>query len=197
MATQFNKSMVSEVSICNQALGYLGAQRITSLDDDSTAANRCRDQFPFLRDAVLEARMWSFALGRAVSEVADKSAWGDLYEHQLPLEWMQVFRVYRDANGCHPAQWSREGEFVLADEPIVYMWGVRRVTDTNKFSQLFVQALAARLAAELAMPITNNRQLMGDMWNLYEAKLREAATRDGQQGTNETLRSSALVDVRR
>ena len=197
MATQLNRSMVSEVSICNQALGFLGASRITSLDDPSVAANRCRDNYSFLRDAVLEERMWSFALAREVSEVADKAAWGDLYQHQLPVEWMQVFRVFSDAGGHGKANWVREGEFVLADYPKVYLWGITRVTDTNKFSQLFVQALAARLAAELAMPITNNRELQADMWGLYQQKLRDAATRDGQQGSSERIQSSALVDARR
>jgi hypothetical protein len=196
MATQQNRSMVSEVSICNQALGWLGERPITSLSDASQNANICRDNYPFLRDAVLEERMWTFATARAVSTVADLSEWGDLYEHPLPLEWLAVYRVYQSADGM-PVNWSREGEYVLAGSSKVYMWGVKRVTDTGKFSQLFVQALAARLAADLAMPLTEDRRKQADAWALYQRKLAEAAARDGQQGSNERLRTSALVNVRR
>ena len=34
------------------------------------------------------------------------------------------------------------------------------------------------------------------MWNLYDDKLSEAATRDGQQGSNEIIQSNRLIDVR-
>lgn len=201
MATQENRSMVSEVSICNQALGWLGENLITSLDDPSRNANLCRDNYPFLRDAVLEERMWTFATDRAVSTVADLDAWGVQYKHPLPLEWLAVYRVYCTP-GATPDQgwpakgWRREGAYVLTQESTVYMWGVKRISDTGKFTQLFVQALAARLAADLAMPITEDRQKQADAWNLYQAKLAEAAARDGAQGANDHVRSSGLVDVR-
>jgi hypothetical protein len=203
MATQFNNSMVSEVSICNQALGWLGASQITSLDDPSTNANLCRNNYPFIRDAVLEERMWSFAVARATSTVADLDEWGKMYVHQFPLEWLQVFRAYCDVSAKDPSGWVKsegwrtEGNSVLSYDSTIYLWGVRRITDTNKFSQLFVQTVATRMAAELAMPITNNRRLQVDYWTLYEGKLATASTRDGQQGSNERIRSSALVDVRR
>jgi hypothetical protein len=35
-----------------------------------------------------------------------------------------------------------------------------------------------------------------DMWGLYQAKLREAAARDGAQGANDHIRSSGLVSAR-
>jgi len=52
------------------------------------------------------------------------------------------------------------------------------------------------LAADAAIPLTENRQLQADLWALYGDKLREAAARDGQQGMNDKLRMPILTGVR-
>lgn len=202
MATQENIPMISETSICNQALSWLGEDPINSLDDQSTTAEWMRNNYPFLRDAVLEERMWRFALVRDMSETVEKDGWGQMYKHSIPHNWIQVFRVYKDVSGRSPNYWpksdgwQKEGEFVLAKDPIVYMWGIQRITDTNKFSMLFTQALAARIAADAAIPLTENRALQGDMWRLYADKLSEATARDGMQGTVEKTKSDSLVVAR-
>jgi len=203
MATQTPRSMISETSICNQALSWLGVARITSLDDVSTAGQLCRDNYYFLRDAVLEERMWTFATTRTTSTVADLDDWGIRYKHSVPLDWLAVYRVYCDVSGYEQKDyiqsegWVREGNFVLSNDATVYMWGIKRVTDTANFSAMFVQALASRIAMDLAMPLTQNTKLAEKMTQLYAAKLDLAATRDGQQGRNERIRSHDLVDARR
>ena len=200
MADPSNGPMISEVSICNQALGYLGANPITSFADQSTTAELCRNNYPYIRDAVLEERMWTFATARATSTVADLDLWGQMYAHKIPLNWISVFRCYRDVNNIEcpikSAGWRREGQSVLSREATVYLWGIKRITNTGQFSPMFVQALAARMAAELAIPLSENAQLQGAMWQLYGTKLAEAATRDGQQGSNEQVQSNQYINAR-
>ena len=197
--------MVSSTSICNQALSWLAVDPIISLEDDSNTAQWCRLNYPFLRDAVLEERMWTFATDRAVSTVADKDAWGDMYVHPLPISWQSVYRCYRTVNKAgslgHAANitsegWVVEGGNVLSYDSTIYLWGVMRITDTGAFSSLFVQALAARIAADACMPFTENQKLQRDMWELFNGKLREAAARDGQQGSNDVIQSNTLIDAR-
>ena len=194
-----NDPMVSEVSICNQALLWLGQETIISFDDPSTTAEWCRNNYPFIRDAVLESRMWTFATSRAKSSTANLDAWGQEYSHNMPVYWISVFRVYRDvSNNTHqPIEWRREGNKILCSEANIFLWGLVYITDTGRFSPLFVQALAARIAADAAIPLTENRQLQADMWGLYNDKLSEAAARDGQQGTSDTITQSRLTGVRR
>ena len=81
MATQLNKSMVSELSIANQALGYLGANPIVSFDEPSTSAELMRDNYPFIRDAVMTEVAWTFAVVRATSTTADRDAWDQKFVH--------------------------------------------------------------------------------------------------------------------
>lgn len=199
MATQENRSMVSEVSIVNQALLWLGSKAITSLSDDSKEARWMKNNYPFIRDAVLEERRWTFAVERATSTVNDLDPWGQMYVHPLPAEWISVFRVFRHVR-AEAATWDRgwqvEGRNILSKWQTIYMRGIRRVTDTGIFSPLFVQALAARLAADAAIPLTENRQLQSDMWNLYSAKLAEAAAQDGSQGSNEYTEAETFINAR-
>ena len=192
MATQINESMISEVSICNQALSWVGANQITSLTDPTTEAEWCRANYAFLRDAVLEECCWTFATERATSTTGNEDPWGIYYEHQLPLEWLYVFRVYCDTNETE-VEWVREQEFVRAKAATIYMWGIKRITDTNKFSNLFVQTLAARIAADAAMFFTQNRNLQADLWALYQSKLQRAIIEDNRQGRNELERWNGLT----
>lgn len=199
MVDQVNGPMVSEVSICNQALGWLGQPRISSLNEESTNAMLCRDNFETCRDSVLEERNWTFATARIHSEVADMDEWERRYMHPIPSNWLHVHRVYRrvDTERKQWSQgWSREGQFVLAKEPVVYIQGTVRETDSGRWTPLFQQALAARIAATLAVPVTQNRLLQGDLWNMYDTFLSQAAVRDGQQGANETFDEGRLVGVR-
>jgi hypothetical protein len=208
MATQDVRSMVSEVSICNQALSWLAMDPITSLDDNDRTSQWMRINYPFLRDAVLEERNWTFATDRATSTVADLDAWGTMYVHPIPISWQSVYRCYSrigQGGSFGPTSpnanitsegWRREGGDILSYDSTVYMWGMKRLTDTGAFSSLFVQALAARIAADACVPFTENRELQRDLWNLYGVKLAEAATRDGQQGSNEVIVSDSLTRVR-
>ncbi|MHC4983877.1 MAG: hypothetical protein ACYTF6_12025 [Planctomycetota bacterium] len=195
---------VSEVSICNQALGWLGQDPLTSLEDQNVRGDLCRANYPVLRDTMLEDRAWSFAQRRERSETADQDSISSLYKHTVDEDWLLILRVFEDTNSLRApydsqavqAQWHREGDFVYAKSSVVYLWGITRVTDVTKYTEGFRQALAARLAADMAIPLTENRNLQSDMWALYERKLNEASVRDGQQGRNERVGNSRLIAVR-
>jgi len=202
MATQINKAMTSETSICNQALLWLGSRTITSLSEAGTTAELCRNNYPFLRDALLEARHWTFATARETSISSDEPVFGEGFVHKVPLDWLRVSRVFRDVESADPNQWipavgwRREGEEIIAREEIIHMWGTKRITDTGKFSMSFVQCLAARLAADLCMAITQDKVREKDLYAIYLAKLADAAALDGAQGRSEIIHSKRLLDAR-
>lgn len=193
MATQSTRPMVSETSICNQALSWVGANPISSLDESKKSAEWCRNNYPFIRDAVLEEFMWSFARDRVVKTVADQPVWGDgLYKFSMPLDWVQVFQVFQDEYET-PVEWEKEGRFILAKSETVYMKGVKRIVDTGFFSALFVDALATRIAAEAAVPLAENPRREKELWVSYRDKILWAQNRDGMQGRNRKVRKGNLT----
>lgn len=217
--------MPSQVSICNQALGWIGANLITSLDDDNREAQLCKTNFDDLRDAVLEEREWTFAVRRitlAPLLLTPKYGYGNQF--LLPPQVIRVLNVPDTTFGDTlsfftgatrqvqqgPDQqpqvpvWRKEsleepaatGNIILANTDQLLLRVIVRVTNIGLWSPMFVQAFASRLAADLAIPLTQNRTLQKDMWAIYEMKLGKAATMDGMQGRMEIKRSEALQRVR-
>ena len=187
---------MSEVSICNQALSLLGAigrdntVPLTSLDDDTNTARLCRLNYVPIRDAVLGEHNWSFATRwETLAESADPPPGEYAREYRLPPDVLEVLFVGEDYN--NPQEWRLEDNAIRTDGP-GKIQAIYRVEDTTKYSSLFTQALVSRLAAELAIPITNSRSLMENMFAMYDQKMRRAAARDSQQGTSRRIRSTWL-----
>ena len=192
--------MPSEVAICNQALGWLGASLITSLDDPSVQATLCKDNFATLRDATLEDAQWTFAVARAsVTEDPDPPEWGWDHRFRIPNDVLMVVGVQSNpsASKPRPIEYVREGKYLLTNyAQTLYIRYIKRVTDPNEFPPGYTQCLAARIAADLCVPLTRNPKLMETMWGLYDEKRRIAA-KEMMQGTREMFESSVLNDARR
>ena len=190
-------SIRSETSICNQALTRLGQDRILSLQENSVKAVWMAENYPALRNAVLEEAHWTFAQVRQRSESDVTNDW-DQIVHSVPLGWTKVFAVYDSPMGLNSldVEWKVEGAQVLSNRAIIWMRGIKEITDVKVFSELFTQALAARIAAEGAIAFTENRQLQADMWTLYEKLITEAVGHDGQQSSPERVRKGRLTQRR-
>jgi hypothetical protein len=216
---------VSTVDICNQALGWLGADPITSLDDSSKEAQLCKENFANLRDTVLEEREWTFAVRRfRLSPMVKKPVYGYAEQFLLPPEVLRVLNIPASRgefgglpflNGGAGADTQEglfdwrvesidEGNVILANisgtagqiTSNIRVRAIVRVTNEKLWSSMFVQALAQRIAADLAMALTNSFQIARTHWTLYESKLGAAATMDGMQGKSEVKRSDNLINVR-
>lgn len=210
----------SPVEICNLALGWLGGDLIISLDDPSVEAKLCKANYALLRDAVLEEREWTFAVTRLepVALLAGP-VYGFDKAFQIPVEVIRILQVSRAGEVIDGAiiegsflsatrggtgtgretriDWVREGDKILANNSAsIFIRALIRIEDTTKFSPAFDQALAARLAMELAIPITNSRTLQQDMAGLYAEKVRLAAASDGLQGRSQRVRADAFTVVR-
>lgn len=182
---------MSEVSICNQALTLIGAQTIISLGDDTKEAKLCSLNYAPVRDAVLSESDWTFATRwQELAKSADPAPGEFTNEYPLPSDVLAVLFVGENYN--NPEHWRLEDNAIRTDANKCKCQVLYRVEDTSKFSSLFTQAFVARLAAELAIPITNSRTLMENMFVMYEQKMKTAAARDSQQGKSRRIRSTWL-----
>ncbi len=194
-------SALSEVAICNLALSWLGANLITSFDDSSTESKLCSANYAPLRDAVLEAYQWSFATQRtrygAVVPEDDDDAY-ELLRFQIAPDVLRILRVSSDTDFTEVGriEWQVELGHILAVETPIFVMELVRVEETTQFSPMFTQALAARLAADLAAPITESVKKQEVMYALYLTKLDEAKTLDSMQGKSTRIRSSWMKNSR-
>lgn len=191
---------VSEVTICNLALSWLAGNLIISIDDDINEAKLCKANYELSRDAVLETMAWTFATKRfsLIPEV-DIPSWG--YDHQftIPADVITLLDVTNKsdtANGANDLDWRREGNLILCNASKVYIKAIIKVIDPTRFPPNFVQAVAARLAAEIAVPLTESKDLMMTMEGKYKDRLMIAAATDGIQGKTDVIDSRHLTGVR-
>jgi len=186
--------MSSFVEIGSNALRLLGDDAITSLTDDTERARLVNGIYEEVRDEVIRAALWNFAMERQVlASLAATPAfrWG--YQFQQPSDCLRVVDVF---SGDVRIDYVVEGRKILCDTSAVNLLYLKRVTDPNEFDSLFIGAYTAKLAAELAFPITGSNTASEKFWTLYDRKIREARTIDSQESNLGDLDVQKLVDAR-
>lgn len=192
--------MASETELCSLALNQIGLDALTDFDsDDSDRARMCRVFLPVIRDAVLRAYPWNCAkyrlnLGAALAD-APATGGDDDWDYQFTLPTNPPYLwVPKQLN--EDLEYVIEGKRLLTDESTVTIVYIQQLTDVGAFDSLLSEALVARLASQLAFPLTGIASLTETMWGLYEAKIREARLADAQEGDVKAYTSDELTDVR-
>lgn len=192
--------MATEVSICSNALRRLGDSPITSLTDDTERARLCNAFYPDARDHVLRAHPWNFAITRAsLAKLSDTPAYGFSYMFALPtdpyclrvleMEYADyIFKIENDATN---------GRVLLTDESTAKILYIARITDPTLFDAMFVETLTSKLAVDLSYAITGSQQVQAQMEKMYQAKLSEARSVDGQEGFIDDFVSTTFTDFRK
>ncbi|MGW8177962.1 MAG: hypothetical protein ACWGQW_04095 [bacterium] len=193
----------SRTQICNLAISWLAGNRITSLEDDpSIEARLCRENYEESRRSVLEEREWTFALKRAMlSSLAETPIFGYEYAFLVPPDCLRVIEV-RDTSTTTRTQAPSiphvvENRKIYANVPVIHVRYLMDLEDITKFSSLFTQALAAHIAKSIAIPLTENMEMLDNMSVIYENNLYKAITTDSLQGTREMLNTSQMEETRR
>lgn len=179
------------LTICNRALGWLGTKRIAALDEGSKNAELCKDNYDACRDSVNVAREWAFAVDRReLQPDATSPKFGFAKRYKLPGDVLRVL-LADEKLGDNRLVWAREGDSIVTDfNGLLYVRVLVRMEDLKVWLPTALDALAYRLASTLAIPVTENRALQADLYQLYLRELKEAAALDGMQGRNIQRRTS-------
>lgn len=183
---------VSNVDIANNALVKLGASTIISFTENSQAARAVNVIYEQLRNAVLRDHKWNFATKRvALAQNADAPAFDYVYSYALPTDCLRVVQMER-----RDMIFQIEGRNLLTDESPAKIIYIAEITDPNEYDAMFVEALSARLAAELAVPLTDSRTLANDMMSMYEGKIRDARSLDSQESGEPEVVADTWLNAR-
>jgi len=155
--------MASVVDISNLALARLGdSATVASIDppEGSIQAEQCARFYPIARDSLLEAHEWKFATRRAVLAQLAVESFDWQFAYAEPAGAIKLLAVIPHTAGrdAKTSQYIAEGAedgtpLILTDLEDATVRYIARVTDTTKFSPLFVDALAWLLASYLAGPV--------------------------------------------
>lgn len=183
--------MASQVEIANLALNVIGEPPITSLTDEGKPARVMNLLFVPSRDAVLRLHPWNFAVRREVlAASATAPAFGFTKAFILPSDYLRLLRLNDGRD-----EFQIEADGLLASVSTANLRYVARITDTAKFDPLFVTVLAAYLAAEAAMPITNSSAIEDRAKAAFREKLQEARSVDAMENYQEALFADAFPSI--
>ena len=167
--------MASVIDICNRALQKLGAERITSLDQNTENARACNVAYEYVRDAELRSHPWNFAIKRAqLAADTDAPAFGYDHQYTLPSDFLRLMPPDSRYN-YNTLDWQIEGKKILTDDdaPLEIRY-IAKVTDPNLFDALFVEVLANRMAVELCEQLTQSNTKAQIVRDDYVRAMREA-----------------------
>lgn len=200
--------MTSTVDIANFALNIIGASNISSLDENSKPARLVNQRFEGVRDAVFRSHPWNCLIRRAeLAQEVDTPAFGYSKQYALPTDPF-CLRVLEFSNGSlsYPQDnmfsntggpvFVIEGRKLLTDSGTARIKYIARVTDPNEYDAGLTEALAARLAMELAYAITGSTSVVQIATALYDEKMREARFVDATEGAPQKLEASDFIDAR-
>jgi hypothetical protein len=186
----------------------LGEQDITSLEDDLNRARQMQINYIPARDATLEAHDWSFAIQRFIPPVnAVPPVYGATFAFDIPPNILRVIAVDNPKttsntdftlpiNSREQLDWQFENRQIITNSEVIWVRGIRRVEQEGKFSPLFVEAFAARLAYMCALNLTASAEIQGNMKGIFDEYIQEAKSRDGLQGRSRRLRNRSLIKSR-
>jgi hypothetical protein len=200
--------MASVIQICNRALGRVGNSRtMNSLTERTKEAATCSLFFEDMRDAVLSDFDWNFALTRVALADLGTPPPDWQYSYAYPSDCMRATELFMPGKHLHgmrspkiifetAANSDGNGRVILTNQPQAWLLYVRRITDPTMFDAIFSDALAWRLAAEIAMPITGNANLGTAAQNRYTQVIASAGAHSMNEAQEEDEPMSDIARAR-
>lgn len=191
---------LSDVDICNTAVGLCGSSDFIQLltDKTSTMALRCNQFFKQSVECVLRKHDWHCAEGR--QKLAKNTA-APTFEYDnafaLPFDCVRVVKVYGDSDAYSPYdRWHIQERNLLTDLDEVYLKYIKFPEDYRELDVLLAKAIAYELALMLAPSIFKDKEMYGILFQASQQVLREAKAMDTLENKDAYTENSRWEDAR-
>ena len=184
--------MSSKVQIAKMALQHVGDRYdITSLSETSTEAEQVNLMYDAARDKLLRMHPWAFATKfstPAALNVTVPSRWD--YAFAYPSDCLKLVEITNPLGPAHPPVKFRTGTISgtkavmtdLAEPELQYIF---KNDDPTSYDPAFVMAFSYMLAAYIAIPLTGDRGLKGDLLREAMVEVDAARAEDANEGVED------------
>lgn len=190
----------SAVDICNSALYKIGAARISSLTESSKAARILNDQYDRLRKEVLRAHPWNFAITWIELGLSANTPVSDDYANEflLPSDCLRVL----ETNLASDLDWEvgnniDGNKVIFCNDVSLKIKYIKDVTNTTRFAPDFEEALAFRIAADIAYSIVQSQSVQQSMFKFYQFSIGQARSFDAQEKGQDFIIADQFTDIRK
>lgn len=179
---------MAALDICNRALIKMGSGKpLTDLTDATVPqAVILNAVYANLRDALLQSFTWNFATTRAALVATTAPTFGYDYAFTLPSGCLRAI-IDDPENADYRVE---AGGLLLTNASAINLIYIAQITDTAKFSPMFMETLVAYIAAETCEAITANTNQAIKLKREYEDMFSRAKKADSQEGTAYSWRQS-------
>lgn len=183
--------MTSTVEIANVALSeHLGCTTINAFSDDTPEAVQVNLHYGRCLRALLEMHWWNFARGRQIlAELTNDRTTEWAYKYARPadaltIRWVNeptTARSLRRVNKSPDTKRHVTLDAIYSDVAGAACEYTRLMSDPATYSQMFRDALSARLAVAMAKPLTENSRLRRDAIEAFQYHLDLAMVHDASE----------------
>ncbi|MBK3439269.1 MULTISPECIES: hypothetical protein [unclassified Pseudomonas] len=198
--------MSSDIEICNLALSRVAVTKaIASFTERSIEAEQCRVLYPHLRGLVLQEFPWPFAESIVALASLGSPAPGWAFRYRYPADCLKIRNIVQpgfrralssDMEIPYQIGYDAGGRVIHTDQPEAVCRFTFKVEDSTFFDALFVEALAWRLAMDLALPLTSKADLQQFAAQQYQMALTLAEGSAFQESQSDPEPESEFVTVR-
>lgn len=202
--------MASEVELCNLALAHLGDEAtVANIDppEGSAQAEHCQRFYPIARNSLLEMHDWAFATKRTTLAMFSDEGAQWTYSYAAPSDCVRELAVIdpnaTDDNDPQPFTIETDdsgNRLILTDQEDAMLRYTALVTDTTKFSALFIEALSHLLASKLAGPVIKGSEGRAEARNqlqLFSALMSRAKVLDANRSMTRVDHVPSSIEARR
>lgn len=193
---------MSKIEIINRALLKLGEPPVASLND-AAFGKSYELIYEDVKNLLLSSYPWRFAVTtKRLARLEEK--YGDRFMFQLPCDCLLLLKVFGASikDLTEPRPYAMQG-YELANNCIVTMLDdgieveyVRIINDDTPFPPLFREAVAAKVAAELAMRIKHSLNLKQVLENEFLTLIQQAELNNEIAKDTELVPDNSWVLVR-
>jgi hypothetical protein len=174
--------MTTDTDLANDALALLGETEISAITDQSSKnARACLRFAAEVRLEVLRIGRWNCATRRAnLVQLQALPVAGYARQFQLPTDFLRLMDVNGEAVKAKSEYFEIEGRAFLTDETQVW---IRYIADVGigACDVLIQAAIAVRLAARIAIPLSGRIEQADAMETLFQRRLAEAQGIDAKE----------------
>jgi hypothetical protein len=187
---------MTDIQICNLALARLGDSRITALTDATAQAQYCSLFYAQTLEELQTEFDWQFCR-KLASLTADATApaFGYARRFAVPSDFLRLIRLNGIDEDENFSKWEIVDGFIHTDltapAQIEY---IASVTDAAKFPAVFVEILSAKLATNLAMPLTGSKELFSQMAEVFSANMQRPVVKSLILATAKDRPSTTLTE---
>lgn len=171
--------MTAKIEIVNMALGYLGVENISDIDEETAQARQARLFYRVTRDSLLRGFPWTFALKQWGCPAVKNAPAFKTYAFgcKMPVDCLRFLHTAEPSLKCELA-----GNYIYSDVNPIDIIGIRQIENESEFDSVFTEVFALKLAVQMSIVLSDDKGLRDRLKNDYEALIKTAQVKSALEG---------------